>query len=93
MSCIGKEVMEDAACSPIVDVMDSKDIVTESTVLQVYLLTTLLFYTLKTSTGSYVELVFMFFDLCEREGDRWGDDNWSAGRPEVALVSELNKDR
>lgn len=41
MSCIGKEVLEDAACSPIVDVMDSKDIVTESVVLQTFDLTTM----------------------------------------------------
>ncbi|KAK8942968.1 putative protein arginine N-methyltransferase 3 [Platanthera zijinensis] len=41
MSCIGKEVLEDAACSPIVDVVDSKDIVTESAVLQTFDLTTM----------------------------------------------------
>lgn len=33
MSCIGKEVVEDAAQQPIVDVVDSRDIVTETFVL------------------------------------------------------------
>lgn len=37
MSCIGKEVTEDAAQLPIVDVVDSRDIVTKSVVLQVRL--------------------------------------------------------
>ncbi|PKU87939.1 probable protein arginine N-methyltransferase 3 [Dendrobium catenatum] len=41
MTCIGKEVMEDASCSPIIDVMNSKDIVTESAVLQTFDLTTM----------------------------------------------------
>jgi len=35
MSCIGKEVVEDAAKTSIVDVVDSKDIVTESASLKV----------------------------------------------------------
>jgi protein arginine N-methyltransferase 3 len=35
MSCIGKEVVEDAAQQPIVDVVDSRDIVTETSVLHV----------------------------------------------------------
>ncbi|KAL5994786.1 Protein arginine N-methyltransferase 3 [Asimina triloba] len=34
MSCIGKEVSEDAARTPIIDVIDSHDIVTDSIVLQ-----------------------------------------------------------
>ncbi|ONK63649.1 uncharacterized protein A4U43_C07F17450 [Asparagus officinalis] len=34
MSCIGKEVVEDAAKAPIVDVVDSKDIVTKSAALK-----------------------------------------------------------
>lgn len=35
MSCIGKEVVEDAARAPIVNVVDSRDIVTESVALKV----------------------------------------------------------
>ena len=35
MSCVGKELVEDAAESPIVDVIDSRDIVTGTAVLQV----------------------------------------------------------
>lgn len=35
MSCVGKEVVEDAAQLPIVDVIDSRDIVTNSVSLQV----------------------------------------------------------
>lgn len=35
MSCISKEVVEDASENPIVDVLDSRDIVTQSAVLQV----------------------------------------------------------
>lgn len=41
MTCIGKEVLDDAARFPIVDVMDSKDIVTESVELQNFDLTTM----------------------------------------------------
>ena len=37
MSSIGKEVVEDAAKHPIVDVISSDDILTESVVLQVCL--------------------------------------------------------
>ncbi|CAD5181458.1 unnamed protein product [Musa acuminata subsp. malaccensis] len=33
MSCISKEVMEDASCVPIVDAIDSRDIMTESVVI------------------------------------------------------------
>jgi protein arginine N-methyltransferase 3 len=36
MSCIGKEVVEDAAQQPIVDVVDSRDIVTETSVLHTF---------------------------------------------------------
>ena len=35
MSCIGKELVGDAAKIPIVDIVDNHDIVTNSTVLQV----------------------------------------------------------
>ena len=35
MSCIGKELVEDAAGVPFVDVVDSQDIVTNTVVLQV----------------------------------------------------------
>ena len=35
MSCIGKELVEDAARVPIVDVVDSCDIVTNTAILQV----------------------------------------------------------
>lgn len=35
MSCIGKELVIDAAQIPIVDVLDSQDLVTSSAVLQV----------------------------------------------------------
>lgn len=35
MSCIGKEVAEDAAKTAIVDIVDSRDIVTESAALKV----------------------------------------------------------
>ncbi|PKA58488.1 putative protein arginine N-methyltransferase 3 [Apostasia shenzhenica] len=41
MSCIGKEIMEDAARFPIVDVINSRDIVTESAVLQSFDLVTM----------------------------------------------------
>lgn len=41
MSCIGKELIEDAARIPIVDVMDSRDIVTNSVVLQAFDLATM----------------------------------------------------
>ncbi|XP_072976570.1 probable protein arginine N-methyltransferase 3 [Typha angustifolia] len=36
MSCIGKEVVEDASCVPIVDVVNSQDIVTESAMLHFF---------------------------------------------------------
>lgn len=36
MSCIGKEVVEDAAQQPIVDVVDSRDIVTETSILHTF---------------------------------------------------------
>ncbi|XP_057976335.1 probable protein arginine N-methyltransferase 3 [Malania oleifera] len=36
MSCIGREVLEDAAQAPIVDVVDSQDIVTDAVVLQTF---------------------------------------------------------
>lgn len=35
MSCVGKELVEDASKHPIVDVVDSQDIVTSAAVLQV----------------------------------------------------------
>lgn len=35
MSCIGKELVGDAAQTPIVDIVDNHDIVTSSAVLQV----------------------------------------------------------
>lgn len=35
MSCIGKELVGDAARIPIVDIVDNNDIVTSSAVLQV----------------------------------------------------------
>lgn len=35
MSCIGKELVIDAAQYPIVDVVDHQDLVTSSTILQV----------------------------------------------------------
>lgn len=35
MSCIGKELVDDAAQTPIVDIVDSHDIVTDAAVLQV----------------------------------------------------------
>lgn len=35
MSCIGKEVVEDSAKLPIVDVVDSRDIMTNAVVIQV----------------------------------------------------------
>lgn len=35
MSCIGKELVIDAARIPIVDVVDSRDLVTSSAILQV----------------------------------------------------------
>lgn len=35
MSCVGKELVEDAAQTPIVDIVDSHDIVTDAAVLQV----------------------------------------------------------
>ena len=35
MSCVGKEVVEDAAQTPIVDIVDSHDIVTDTALLQV----------------------------------------------------------
>lgn len=35
MSCIGKEIVEDAARGPIVDVMSDKDLVTNAAILQV----------------------------------------------------------
>ncbi|XP_058078832.1 probable protein arginine N-methyltransferase 3 [Magnolia sinica] len=41
MSCIGKEVVEDAAQLPIVDVIDSRDIVTNTVVLQNFDLVTM----------------------------------------------------
>lgn len=41
MHCIGEEVVEDAAKNPIVDVVDSKDIVTESAALKFFDLTTM----------------------------------------------------
>ncbi|XP_077244620.1 protein arginine methyltransferase 3 [Tasmannia lanceolata] len=41
MSCIGKEVVEDAAQLPIVDVVDSRDIVTDTVVLQKFDLATM----------------------------------------------------
>lgn len=37
MSCIGEEIVKDASRIPIVDVIDSCDIITNSTVLQVCL--------------------------------------------------------
>lgn len=36
MSCVGKELVEDASKHPIVDVVDSQDIVTNAVVLQVF---------------------------------------------------------
>ena len=47
MKCIGKEVLEDAATSPIVDTIDSKEIVTDTCLLQVliYLCSDLIFKT------------------------------------------------
>ncbi|RWR79740.1 Protein arginine N-methyltransferase [Cinnamomum micranthum f. kanehirae] len=41
MSCVGKEVVEDAAQLPIVDVIDSRDIVTNSVSLQTFDLATM----------------------------------------------------
>ncbi|KAI3990041.1 hypothetical protein MKX01_013527 [Papaver californicum] len=41
MSCISKEVVEDASENPIVDVLDSRDIVTQSAVLQAFDLATM----------------------------------------------------
>lgn len=35
MSCVGKELVEDASRVPIVDVVDDQDIVTNAVVLQV----------------------------------------------------------
>lgn len=37
MSCIGEEIVKDASRIPIVDVVDSRDIITNSKVLQVCL--------------------------------------------------------
>lgn len=41
MSCISKEVVEDASENPIVDVLDSRDIVTQNTILQAFDLATM----------------------------------------------------
>ncbi|KAJ0985244.1 hypothetical protein J5N97_003600 [Dioscorea zingiberensis] len=41
MSCIGKEVVEDAGQVPIVDIIESRDIMTESAVVQAFDLTTM----------------------------------------------------
>ncbi|MCL7021954.1 hypothetical protein MKW94_011669 [Papaver nudicaule] len=41
MSCISKEVVEDASENPIVDVLDNCDIVTQSTVLKIFDLVTM----------------------------------------------------
>ncbi|KAK9265808.1 hypothetical protein L1049_021420 [Liquidambar formosana] len=41
MSCVGKELVEDAAQIPIVDVVDGRDIVTKSVVLQTFDLATM----------------------------------------------------
>ncbi|KAJ8428769.1 hypothetical protein Cgig2_010773 [Carnegiea gigantea] len=41
MSCVGKELVEDAAQFPIVDVIDSRDIVTDTAVLQTFDLSTM----------------------------------------------------
>lgn len=35
MSCVGREVVQDAAGMPIVDVVDDHDLVTDTAVLQV----------------------------------------------------------
>ena len=35
MSCVGKELVQDAAKFPIVDVVDEKDLVTDAVLLQV----------------------------------------------------------
>lgn len=41
MSCVGKELVEDAAQTPIVDIVDSHDIVTDAAVLQTFDLVTM----------------------------------------------------
>jgi len=53
MSCVGKELVEDAAEVPIVDVIDSRDIVTDTAALQVSLS---LFFHRETYLGIYCSL-------------------------------------
>lgn len=44
MSCVGKELVEDAAQGPIVDVVDGNDIVTNTAILQASIFDSIPFY-------------------------------------------------
>jgi len=57
MSCVGKELVQDAAKFPIVDVVDEKDLVTDAVLLQVS-------YILNISTVAYLDL---WLSVCDSQ--------------------------